>query len=170
MWEFDSLIPNQTAAHWVAVFSGHSAVGSAPRSGRGGRGFKSRCSDLKKQVHIRVLAFLFSRARDLNSSRADRRQRRKQGGEAGAALQFFKALSGAAEKLASATRRRRSRASNQPSGLLLSPRVPICRNVNSWWLPFRFGRGMCRFTFVYLLFYLVGRGIKLFTQIPISFF
>ena len=25
--------------------SGHSAVGSAPRSGRGGRGFKSRCSD-----------------------------------------------------------------------------------------------------------------------------
>ena len=116
----------------AAVFSGHSAVGSAPRSGRGGRGFKSRCSDLKKQVHIRVLAFLFSRARDLNSSRADRRQRRKQGGEAGAALQFFKALSGAAEKLASATRRRRSRASNQPSGLLLSPRVPICRNVNSW--------------------------------------
>ena len=116
----------------AAVFSGHSAVGSAPRSGRGGRGFKSRCSDLKKQVHIRVLAFLFSRARDLNSSRADRRQRRKQGGEAGAALQFFKALSGAAEKLASATRRRRSRASNQPSGLLLSPRVPIFRNVNSW--------------------------------------
>ena len=49
-----------------------------------------------------------------------------------AALQFFKALSGAAEKLASATRRRRSRASNQPSGLLLSPRVPIFRNVNSW--------------------------------------
>ena len=80
----------------AAVFSGHSAVGSAPRSGRGGRGFKSRCSDLKKQVHIRVLAFLFSRARDLNR----------------AAL--------------------RSRASNQPSGLLLSPRVPICRNVNSW--------------------------------------
>ena len=116
----------------AAVFSGHSAVGSAPRSGRGGRGFKSRCSDLKKQVHVRVLAFLFSRARDLNSSRADRRQRRKQGGEAGAALQFFKALSGAAEKLASATRRRRSRASNQPSGLLLSPRVPIFRNVNSW--------------------------------------
>ena len=116
----------------AAVFSGHSAVGSAPRSGRGGRGFKSRCSDLKKQVHIRVLAFLFSRARDLNSSRADRRQRRKQGGEAGAALQFFKALSGATEKLASATRRRRSRASNQPSGLLLSPRVPIFRNVNSW--------------------------------------
>ena len=116
----------------AAVFSGHSAVGSAPRSGRGGRGFKSRCSDLKKQVHIRVLAFLFSRARDLNSSRADRRQRRKQGGEAGAALQFFKALSGAAEKLASATRRRRSRASNRPSGLLLSPRVPIFRNVNSW--------------------------------------
>ena len=70
MWEFDSLIPNQTAAHWVAVFSGHSAVGSAPRSGRGGRGFKSRCSDLKKQVHIRVLAFLFSRARDLNSTAA----------------------------------------------------------------------------------------------------
>ena len=29
----------------AAVFSGHSAVGSAPRSGRGGRGFKSRCSD-----------------------------------------------------------------------------------------------------------------------------
>lgn len=26
----------------------------------------------------------------------------------------------------------RSRASNQPSGLLLSPRVPIFRNVNSW--------------------------------------
>ena len=67
--------------------------------------------------------------RDLNSSRADRRQRRKQGGEAGAALQFFKALSGAAEKLASATRRRRSRASNQPSGLLLSPRFPTRRNV-----------------------------------------
>ena len=80
----------------AAVFSGHSAVGSAPRSGRGGRGFKSRCSDLKKQVHIRVLAFLFSRARDLNR----------------AAL--------------------RSRTSNQPSGLLLSPRVPIFRNVNSW--------------------------------------
>ena len=54
----------------AAVFSGHSAVGSAPRSGRGGRGFKSRCSDLKKQVHVRVLAFLFSRARDLNSTAA----------------------------------------------------------------------------------------------------
>ena len=87
---------------------------------------------LRQLISQSILAFLFSRARDLNSSRADRRQRRKQGGEAGAALQFFKALSGAAEKLASATRRRRSRASNQPSGLLLSPRVPIFRNVNSW--------------------------------------
>ena len=75
----------------AAVFSGHSAVGSAPRSGRGGRGFKSRCSDLKNPVHICVLDFLFGRARDLNSSGADRRLRRKQGGEAGAALRFFKA-------------------------------------------------------------------------------
>ena len=45
---------------------------------------------------------------------------------------FSKPRQGAAEKAASATRRRRSRASNQPSGLLLSPRVPIFRNVNSW--------------------------------------
>ena len=80
----------------AAVFSGHSAVGSAPRSGRGGRGFKSRCSDLKNPVHICVLDFLFCRARDLNK----------------AAL--------------------RSKASNQPSGLLLSLRVPTARNVNSW--------------------------------------
>ena len=43
----------------AAVFSGHSAVGSAPRSGRGGRGFKSRCSDQKKQTPVCVSAFLF---------------------------------------------------------------------------------------------------------------
>ena len=48
----------------AAVFSGHSAVGSAPRSGRGGRGFKSRCSDQKRPVHICVLVF-FSSQRDL---------------------------------------------------------------------------------------------------------
>ena len=34
---------------------------------------------------------IFARQRDLNSSGADRRLRRKQGGEAGAALRFFKA-------------------------------------------------------------------------------
>ena len=45
----------------AAVFSGHSAVGSAPRSGRGGRGFKSRCSDQKRPVHIRVLVFFYPR-------------------------------------------------------------------------------------------------------------
>ena len=65
MWEFDSLIPNQTAAKKAAVFSGHSAVGSALRSGRRGRGFKSRCSDQKEPVHIRVLV-LFLSQRDLN--------------------------------------------------------------------------------------------------------
>ena len=78
----------------AAVFSGHSAVGSAPRSGRGGRWFKSRCSDQKKQTHIRVSAFLFgSERRDLNRAAA------------------------------------RSAVSNQPSGLLLSPRVSPGRNV-----------------------------------------
>ena len=46
----------------AAVFSGHSAVGSAPRSGRGGRGFKSRCSDQKEPVHIRVLVLFCLRA------------------------------------------------------------------------------------------------------------
>ena len=44
---------------------------------------------------------------DSNSSGADRRLRRKQGGEAGAALRFFKALPRAAEKAASATRKTR---------------------------------------------------------------
>ena len=39
--------PNPTAAQSAAVFSGHSAAGSAPGSGLGGRGFKSRCSDQK---------------------------------------------------------------------------------------------------------------------------
>ena len=41
----------------AAVFSGHSAVGSAPRSGRGGRGFKSRCSDQKRPVHFVYWSF-----------------------------------------------------------------------------------------------------------------
>ena len=55
----------------AAVFSGHSAAGSAPRSGRGGRGFESRCSDQKKQTHVRVSAFLFgSERRDLNRAAA----------------------------------------------------------------------------------------------------
>ena len=52
----------------AAVFSGHSAVGSAPRSGRGGRGFKSRCSDQKRPVHFVYWSFFvftagFERAR-----------------------------------------------------------------------------------------------------------
>ena len=42
--------PNPTAAQSAAVFSGHSAAGSAPGSGLGGRGFKSRCSDQKTNV------------------------------------------------------------------------------------------------------------------------
>ena len=42
----------------AAVFSGHSAVGSAPRSGRGGRGFKSRCSDQKRDI-LRCVSFFF---------------------------------------------------------------------------------------------------------------
>ena len=46
----------------AAVFSGHSAVGSAPRSGRGGRGFKSRCSDQKRPVHFVYWSFLISAA------------------------------------------------------------------------------------------------------------
>ena len=50
----------------AAVFSGHSAVGSAPRSGRGGRGFKSRCSDQKSSTHICVLSFFLFMQRDLN--------------------------------------------------------------------------------------------------------
>ena len=37
--------PNRSLT--AAVFSGHSAAGSAPGSGLGGRGFKSRCSDQK---------------------------------------------------------------------------------------------------------------------------
>ena len=57
--------PRKPQSQLAAVFSGHSAVGSAPRSGRGGRGFKSRCSDQKEPVHIRVLVFFVS-ARDLN--------------------------------------------------------------------------------------------------------
>ena len=42
--------PNPTAAQSAAVFSGHSAAGSAPGSGLGGRGFKSRCSDQSKNL------------------------------------------------------------------------------------------------------------------------
>ena len=43
---------------------------------------------------------------------------------------FSKPCQGAAEKSANATRQAlRSRASNQPGGLLLSPRFPTCRNV-----------------------------------------
>ena len=43
---------------------------------------------------------------------------------------FSKPCQGAAEKSANATRKAlRSRASNQPSGLLLSPRFPTRRNV-----------------------------------------
>ena len=77
-------------------------------SGRGGRGFKSRCSDQKKQTHFCVSAFLFgAEQRDLNRAAA------------------------------------RSAASNQPCGLLLSPRVPTRRNVY---------RGDCYYTFVYWSF------------------
>ena len=43
--------PNPTAAQSAAVFSGHSAAGSAPGSGLGGRWFKSRCSDQSKNLH-----------------------------------------------------------------------------------------------------------------------
>ena len=57
----------KTAAQKAAGFSGHSAVGSAPGSGLGGRGFKSRCSDqrnyphgcLKNQAFMRVFLFVF---------------------------------------------------------------------------------------------------------------
>ena len=43
---------------------------------------------------------------------------------------FSKPCQGAAEKSANATRKApRSAVSNQPSGLLLSPRFPTCRNV-----------------------------------------
>ena len=58
--------PRKPQSQLAAVFSGHSAVGSAPRSGRGGRGFKSRCSDQKEPVHIRVLVLFCVSARDLN--------------------------------------------------------------------------------------------------------
>ena len=37
--------PQPNRSRKAAVFSGHSAAGSAPGSGLGGRGFKSRCSD-----------------------------------------------------------------------------------------------------------------------------
>ena len=39
--------PQPNRSRKAAVFSGHSAAGSAPGSGLGGRGFKSRCSDQK---------------------------------------------------------------------------------------------------------------------------
>ena len=118
----------------AAVFSGHSAVGSAPRSGRGGRGFKSRCSDQKRPVHICVLVFLFgSEQRDLKvNGDAQRRNKSPSGafvssrvptarnvyrGDYRSAVGFEQGGSAA------------GRVSNQPSGLLLSPRVTTVRNV-----------------------------------------
>ena len=59
----------KTAAEQAAVFSGHSAVGSAPRSGRGGRGFKSRCSDQK--THLSGCVFFCLYARGVPETAAD---------------------------------------------------------------------------------------------------
>ena len=53
----------------AAVFSGHSAVGSAPRSGRGGRGFKSRCSDQKRPDRLLSVRSFCSSQRDLQRRR-----------------------------------------------------------------------------------------------------
>ena len=43
----------------AAVFSGHSAVGSAPALGAGGREFESRHSDLKMHVSSLIIGVLF---------------------------------------------------------------------------------------------------------------
>ena len=59
--------PTKPQRPLAAGFSGHSAAGSAPGSGLGGRGFKSRCSDqrnyphgcLKNQAFMRVFLFVF---------------------------------------------------------------------------------------------------------------
>ena len=48
--------PNRSLT--AAVFSGHSAAGSAPGSGLGGRGFKSRCSDQKTSAWNKRSSFL----------------------------------------------------------------------------------------------------------------
>ena len=52
--------PAAAAIAAAAFLSGHSAVGSAPRSGRGGRGFKSRCSDQNKEPLKRLESGCFS--------------------------------------------------------------------------------------------------------------
>ena len=66
--------------------------------------FESTRAHQKTSTYASTLRFLFySKAKltgrvDSNSSGADRRLRRKQGGEAGAALRFFKALPRGCEK------------------------------------------------------------------------
>ena len=78
---------------------------------------------------------------DSNSSGADRRLRRKQGGEAGAALRFFKALPRGCGKAASATRKTRRivrRVKKPLRGFFrfaardIHPRPPKKRNVSKY--------------------------------------
>ena len=64
----------------AAVFSGHSAVGSAPRSGRGGRGFKSRCSDQKRPVHFVYWSFFVFTAGFENERRREAAQQKPRWG------------------------------------------------------------------------------------------
>ena len=66
--------PQPNRSRKAAVFSGHSAAGSAPGSGLGGRGFKSRCSDQETDAE-RHPSFLLPQERIPQTQRNQRNQR-----------------------------------------------------------------------------------------------
>ena len=114
----------------AAVFSGHSAVGSAPRSGRGGRGFKSRCSDQKRPVHFVYWSFLISAAGfAAEATAACGGNREPRLGQRSARRECRSRHEADAGQPQPGTGRPCHRRGNQkPSGLLISARVPPGRN------------------------------------------